>query len=94
MFQAIVSVTNCFFNLPNPAGSDSLVCANRVTGHTCSGDSGGFVGQRASNGRFVVDAVVSFGPASPVTPVCPVGTSGHTSVGFFLQWILDTANNN
>ena len=36
------------------------VCAQNVTGQSCQGDSGGFVGSDR-NGRTEIDAVVSFG---------------------------------
>ena len=36
------------------------ICARNVTGQSCQGDSGGFVGSER-NGRTEIDAVVSFG---------------------------------
>ena len=50
---------------------ESAICTTRVTGNTCNGDSGGFMGFRV-NGRWTQFGVTSFG----TTRNCVGGTEG------------------
>lgn len=61
-------------------GSD-ILCNRRGSGDTCQGDSGSGV-TNFRNGRYFVDAVVSFG-----RPNCEAETSGNAEVFENLDFI-------
>lgn len=58
-------------------------CASPDDGGICSGDSGGFVGARNTQGRYVQYGVNSFGPA-----MCELHIPhGFTDVAAYMEWI-------
>ena len=74
-----------FYDMPSlPPG---IICADEVTGNTCQGDSGGFMGRRDSevDNRYVQYGITIFGSPTGCTAGDP---HGFTEVSDFKTWIL------
>jgi len=68
--------------------ADQFICAADVSGTSCNGDSGSFVGS-VRDGRYEQDALVSFGGFR-----CQGYDMGMTEVYTYLDWIKKTIKNN
>ena len=65
--------------------SSNIICVREISGVTCSGDSGGFLGNTVRQaGRFQQDGVTSFGAQAGCGLDFP---EGYTEVFRYLGWI-------
>ncbi len=63
--------------------NETNICANGVTGSSCQGDSGSFVGARRRR-RMEINGIVSYGAKD----ACDKFPMGLTNIYVYKQWIV------